>query len=224
MRTSNAIGLCALRVLRSKVAAKLGLSRCSFCTMRNSTHFVGEGTFKVTSLPSLGGSKVLMITQILMWTLCSLSSAFLASRLSIRYLRKERLKRSDGLLLLALPSLFAGSALLHSTLSALYDHDNKFRVDRNHPRPYASAAPRLTAAIELLWFTIYCVKASFLLQFKFHKPPYSLISKSLTRYYWMTIAMCTAAFLCTLAVPPVFCPSSRMLNLSATSFVYHEAD
>jgi len=146
-----------------------------------------------------------------MWTLCGLSSAFLASRLVIRLSRKEKLKRSDGLLLLALPSLFAGSALLFSTLDILYDDgDVETRAHRSYVRQHARAASRLTAAIELLWIIIYCVKGSFLLQFKSHVPPYSLVSANLTKYYWVTISVCTAAFLCTLAVPPVLCPSSRM--------------
>lgn len=196
---------------------RLGLGWCSSRAMRNSTQLVSKGTFRVGLLSSLDNRKVLMITQGFMWTVCGLSCAFLASRLLIRYLKKEKLKRSDIPLLLALPSLFAGSALLHSTLSTLYDHDDESSADQNKPRQFASAAPRLTAAIELLWIAIYCVKASFLLQFKFHKPPYSLVSASLTRSYWVTSAMCMAAFLCTLAVPPVMCQSSRMLVLFATS-------
>ena len=124
---------------------------------------------------------------------------------------ERKLKRSDGLFLLALPSLFAGSALLFSTLDVLYDHgDAETRAHRNYVRQHASDASRLIAAIELLWITIYCVKGSFLLQFKFHKPPYSLVSANLTIYYWVTISVCTAAFLCTLAVPPILCQSSRM--------------
>jgi hypothetical protein len=139
-----------------------------------------------------------------MWTLCGLSSALLASRLVIRLSWIEKLKRSDGVLLLALSSLFAGSALLFSTLDVLYDHgDAETRAHRGYVRQHASAASRLTSAIELLWITIYSVKGSFLLQFKFHKPPHSLVSANLTRYYWATISVCTAAFLCTLAVPPI---------------------
>jgi hypothetical protein len=146
-----------------------------------------------------------------MWTFCGLSCAFLASRLVIRLSRKEKLKKSDCLLLLALPSLFAGSALLHTALEMLYDHgDAETRADRSHVQQHASAASRLTAAIELLWVAIYCVKGSFLLQFKFHKPPYSLVSANLTRYYWATISVCTAGLLYTLAVPPILCPSSRV--------------
>ncbi|KAH6633137.1 hypothetical protein C7974DRAFT_165699 [Boeremia exigua] len=155
--------------------------------MRDRPQIVKEGSFKV-----------------LTWTLCGLASAFLASRLIIRFSRKEQLKRSDVLLLLALLSFFAGSALLHSTLSALYNHGS---AGAGADRKYV--APCLTAAIELLWITIYCVKASFLIQFKFHKPPYSLVSANLTRYYWTTIILCTAAFLYTLAVPPTLCPSHR---------------
>ncbi|KAJ8118778.1 hypothetical protein OPT61_g315 [Boeremia exigua] len=160
--------------------------------MRDRTQFVKEETFKV-----------------LMWTFCGISSAFLASRLGIRLFRREKFKRSDGLLLLALPSLLAGSALLHSSLSALYNHSHAgSRADHEYVQQHEDAAPRLTAATELLWITIYSVKASFLLQFKFHKPPYSLVSVNLTRYYWTTVGMCTAAFICTLAVPPILCPSS----------------
>lgn len=148
--------------------------------------------------------------QALIWTLCGLSFAFLASRLVIRLSRKETLRRSDGPLLLALPSLFAGSALLSSTLDVLYDHgDTETPGHRSYVRQHAIAASRLTAAIELLWIIIYCVKGSFLLQFEFHKPPYSLVSAYLMRYYWVTISVCIAACLCTLAVPPTLCPSSR---------------
>ena len=179
------------------------------CNARKATDQSGDFQGELDS--TTGRVELLITTQVLIWTFCSLSFAFVASRLVIRLSRKERLKRSDHLLLLALPSLFAGSALLHSTLDALYDYGaTESPADRNHVRPDSTAAPRLTAAIELLWVTIYCVKASFLLEFKFHEPPYSLVSANLTRYYWATIGICTAAILCTLAAPPVLCPSSRM--------------
>jgi hypothetical protein len=90
-----------------------------------------------------------------MWALCGLSSAFLATRLVIRLSRKAKTKRSDGLLLLALPSLFAGSALLFSTLDVLYDHgDAESRAHRSYVRQHAGAASCLNAAIELRWITI----------------------------------------------------------------------
>jgi hypothetical protein len=153
--------------------------------------------------------------QVLIWTLCGLSTTFLTTRLLIRFSRKEPLKKSDFLLLLALPSLFSGSALLWLTLDALYNDfgDAGSKANRSHAGD-ATATSRLTASIELLWITIYCVKASFLLQFKFHKPPFSLVSANLTRHYWATLGTCIASFLCTLAVPPILCSPSRRRQLS----------
>lgn len=173
-----------------------------------------QETFKVCASFETRGSYGLTAGQVLIWTLCGLSTTFLVTRLSIRLSRKEPLKKSDCLLLLALPSLFSGSALLWSTLDALYNPgDAGSKADRSHARG-ATATSRLTASIELLWITIYCVKASFLLQFKFHKPPFSLVSADLTRHYWATLGTCIASFLCTLAVPPILCSPSRRRQLS----------
>ncbi|KAF2465613.1 uncharacterized protein BDR25DRAFT_239503 [Lindgomyces ingoldianus] len=60
----------------------------------------------------------------------------------------------------------------------------------------------------MLWTTIYCVKFCFLAQFKFHKPPYAYVSKHLTRYYWSSIGICSAAVLVTLIQPIILCPNS----------------
>jgi hypothetical protein len=168
-----------------------------------------QETFKVCASLETRDSYGLTAGQVLIWTLCGMSITFLATRLFIRLSQKEPLKKSDYLLLLALPSLFSGSALLCSTLDALYDlSDAGSKADRNHAWD-ATAASRLTASIELLWITIYCVKAPFLLQFKFHKPPFSLVSANLTRHYWATLGTCIASFLCTLAVLPILCSPSR---------------
>ena len=170
-------------------------------------------TFKVCESFETRDSYGLTVGQVLIWTLCGLSTIFLVTRLLIRLSSKEPLKKSDYLLLLALPSLFCGSALLWSTLDALYDlSDTGSKADQSRARG-ATATSRLTASIELLWIAIYCVKASFLLQFKFHKPPFSLVSANLTRHYWATSGTCIASFLCTLAVPPILCSSSRRRQL-----------
>lgn len=57
-------------------------------------------------------------------------------------------ERLPYLLLLALPSPFAGSALLCSCLDALFDHGAaESRADRNCGRQHANTASRLTATI-----------------------------------------------------------------------------
>ncbi|KAF2793285.1 hypothetical protein K505DRAFT_244729 [Melanomma pulvis-pyrius CBS 109.77] len=60
----------------------------------------------------------------------------------------------------------------------------------------------------MLWIVIYCVKFCFLAQFKFHKPPYAYVSIYLTRYYWVSIGICTAGLLFTLIQPIVLCSNS----------------
>ncbi|CAO2655690.1 Nn.00g044930.m01.CDS01 [Neocucurbitaria sp. VM-36] len=123
--------------------------------------------------------------------------------------KKGRLRKSDYFLIVALPSLFVGAGLLHSSLDELYARKSA-PTSGNPPAfdRHTSAGPRLTLAIEMLWVTIYTVKASFFAQFKFHKPPYAYISPRLTRYYWVAISVCGATFLLTLIVSAVLCPSS----------------
>ena len=70
------------------------------------------------------------------------------------------------------------------------------------------------AIMELLWVTIYCVKASFLAQFKFHKLPIAYVSPRLTRYHWIVIGICALAFLLALVVPVFLCHRAGMYNVS----------
>lgn len=65
---------------------------------------------------------------------------------------------------------------------------------------------RLTTTIELLWLTLYLVKASFLVQSKFYKPLYAYVSPNLTRYYWASVGMCGVGFFFTLIITIVLCP------------------
>ena len=113
---------------------------------------------------------------------------------------------SEYFLIVALLSLFVGTGLLQSTRNDFYAQSSARTFGGIEQR--TSVAPRLTASIELLWVAIYCVKASFLVQFKFHKPLYAYVSPRLTRHYWATIAVCGSAFLFTTVVPIVLCPQS----------------
>jgi hypothetical protein len=135
-----------------------------------------------------------------------LSALFLASRFVVRFWKKGQLVLSEYFLIIALLALFVGTGLLHSTRDELYQLSSAEPFGNTQPR--AHTAPRFTAAIELLWVTIYCVKASFLAQFKFHKPLYAYVSPRLTRYYWAAIAICGSALLFTIVVPIVVCPNS----------------
>lgn len=147
--------------------------------------------------------------QITLWTLCGLSTLFLASRMAMRKRKKGGLRMSDYFLLMSLPSLFAGAALLHSTLDELYTYWPMGVRTSSQPIDQSTAVTsRLTSAIELLWVTIYCVKASFFAQFKFHRPPYAYVSPSLTRYYWAATSICGCAFVVTLVIPIVLCPNA----------------
>lgn len=141
-----------------------------------------------------------------MWTLCGVSTLFLASRFAVRMWKKGRLRKSDYCLIAALPFLFAGAGLLQSSLDQLYAH-SPVTISKASGQ-LTSAGPRLTLAIEMLWVAIYSVKASFFAQFKFHKPPYAYVSPRLTRYYWVAISLCVSTFLFTVIVSAVLCPSS----------------
>lgn len=141
-----------------------------------------------------------------MWTLCGIATLFLASRFAVRMSTKGRLMVNDYFLVAAIPMLFAGSALLHSTLDGLYRYEYAVS-DADHHTQLPKTTSCLTAAIEMLWISIYCVKFCFLAQFKFHKPPYAYISVHLTRYFWASIIICSAAFLFTIIHPIVLCPS-----------------
>lgn len=128
--------------------------------------------------------------------------------------KKGRLRKSDYFLILALPSLFAASALLQSCLDELYTQwpqDNYAAHQMFDHETYA--ASRLAGAIELLWLAIYCVKASFFSQFKFYKPPYAYVSPRLTRYYWAAVGISVVAFIFTLTLTAILCSSASQLSL-----------
>lgn len=122
---------------------------------------------------------------------------------------------NDYFLVVAVPALFVGAGLLQSTLNSLYLHETSTsHADQETTIQSASAGPRLTAVIEMLWIVIYCVKFCFLAQFKFHKPPYAYVSIYLTRYYWVSIGICTAGLLFTLVQPIILCshPGKLLVN------------
>ncbi|KAF2830318.1 hypothetical protein CC86DRAFT_284478 [Ophiobolus disseminans] len=111
----------------------------------------------------------------------------------------------------ALPSLFAGTALLHTGLEALYTiESNGSFVDRS--KGNSSKDAQLISAIELLWISIYCVKASFLAQLRFHKLPFAYVSVHLTRLYWVVVGICGTGLTFTLAVPIALCPTSSQCH------------
>ncbi|KAF2853121.1 hypothetical protein T440DRAFT_476962 [Plenodomus tracheiphilus IPT5] len=127
----------------------------------------------------------------------------------MRVLEKERLRISDYFLLTALPPLLIGTALLQSIFDDLHARwPSGSDIPASSLKTTSRVTSRLTTAIELLWLTIYCVKASFLAQFKFYKPLYAYVSPSLTRHYWTCIGVCAISFLLTLIVPIVLCPNS----------------
>lgn len=142
------------------------------------------------------------------WTLCSLSTLLLVSRFGIRLWKTGKFHRSDYFLLLALPSLFVGAALLQTSLDTLYAPElESSKGDVATSVQNASAAVCLTSAIELLWLCIYTIKASILAQFRFHKPPFAYVSIHLTRLYWAVVILSSLAFAFTLAVPIMLCPT-----------------
>jgi hypothetical protein len=139
--------------------------------------------------------------QIAMWTMTGVATLFLASRFTVRVFTKGRLMVNDYFLVLALPVLFIGAALLQSALSLLYQYEDMML--RGYAINPAAASPRLTAAIEMLWIAIYSVKFCFLAQFKFYKPPYTYVSVHFTRYYWVTVGICVTSFVYALIQPIV---------------------
>jgi hypothetical protein len=147
-----------------------------------------------------GRNPIIDRLQITIWALCVVSTFFLGSRLAIRMSRKGRILVYDYFLIAALPMLFMASGLL----STHADPDLSFH----------GSTFRLTAAIEVLWIAIYCVKFCFLAQFKFYKPPYAYVNVHLTRYYWTTVCIYSAGFLFTIIQPIVLCPSSGRFPLS----------
>lgn len=133
------------------------------------------------------------------------ATLFLASRVALRIWKRGKLTVGDYILVASLPMLFTASGLLHSVSNAIYSIDG--------PGTYASSdwnlvPQRLTAAIELLWIAIYCVKMCFLAQLKFYKPPYAYVNVQLTRYYWATVGLCSMGFMFTVSQPIVLCPDS----------------
>jgi hypothetical protein len=131
--------------------------------------------------------------------------------------KKGRLRRSDYFLLVALPSLFAGVALLQTSLDTLQAVESSFEGGVVSLTQNTSAAARITAAIELLWICVYSVKASFLAQFRFHKPPFAYVSIHLTRLYWAIVVISGFGFAFTLTVPIILCPTSCTLNCQSLS-------
>jgi hypothetical protein len=126
---------------------------------------------------------------------------------------------NDYLLVSALPVLYIGAGLLQSSLSALYLYESSvLPIDRAQMTQPTRVVYRLTASIEMLWFVIYCVKFCFLAQFKFHKPPYAYISIYLTRYYWTSIGICSAALVFTMIQPIILCPNT--CEIRSNAFVY----
>jgi hypothetical protein len=106
---------------------------------------------------------------------------------------------NDYLLVVALPALYIGAGLLQSSLSVLYLYEGSvLPIDQAQMAQPTRAVSRLKASIEMLWLVVYCVKFCFLAQFKFHKPPYAYVSVYLTRYYWASIGICSAALVFTL--------------------------
>ncbi|KAF2276895.1 uncharacterized protein EI97DRAFT_342676, partial [Westerdykella ornata] len=57
----------------------------------------------------------------------------------------------------------------------------------------------------------------FISQFKFHKPPYAYVSVALTRYYWVCVCICGAAFLFALSQPIAVCPTAERCQYYRTS-------
>ncbi|KAF2260533.1 hypothetical protein CC78DRAFT_584668 [Lojkania enalia] len=148
--------------------------------------------------------------EISIWVFSSIAALFVASRFIIRIYTKGQLMVNDYFLILALPALFVAAGLLQTVLHDLYDEQAAgIWMDPNESPQPKILAPRLTASMEMLWLTIYCVKFCFLAQFKFHKPPYAYISPYFTRYYWVAIGTCGAAFLFTLIQPIVLCSNAE---------------
>lgn len=142
-------------------------------------------------------------------TLYDLPSAFSTFLLVIRLSKEAEI--GDYLLSLALHSLFAGSALLYSSLDvpSKYDEAGKFRADRNNDRYYAIVAPHIITAIQLLWITFHRVEGSFIFCFNLQKPPHSLISSHMVNTG--DNQRMQAALQCTLAVPLILRPSAPVL-------------
>jgi hypothetical protein len=119
--------------------------------------------------------------------------------------KKGRLRKSDYFLIVALPCLFTGVGLLHSSLDVLY------ALDAHSPHGtsidmHTTTTSRLTAAIELSRIVIYLTKLSILAQLSFNKPLYAYVSIHLTGYYWAVVSVCSAAFVFTIVVPIIICP------------------
>jgi hypothetical protein len=148
--------------------------------------------------------------QIAVWTLCGLSTLFTASCFCVRMWRKGRLRKSDYFLMVSLPCLLAGVALLHSCIDTIYMLEFVHGAGEAILTRDTGTAARLTAAIELLWLSIYSVKASSLAQFRFHKPLFAYVSIHLTRLFWVVVALCCLGLLFTSAVPIALCPTSCM--------------
>lgn len=141
-----------------------------------------------------------------MWTLCAVALIFLASRFAVRASTKGKLMGNDYFLVVGVPILLAGFALLQSFVHQLYwieegltDNDS---TGLSQPM---DASRRFVAATELIWIAIYCVKFCYLAQFKFYKPPYAYVVVALTRYYWAVISLCSVGFFFTIVQPIALC-------------------
>ena len=113
----------------------------------------------------------------------------------------------DYILIGALPIVFVASALLQSVIDVLYTIDNQTTKATLGTFELGSAVSRLTAAIEMLWIAIYCVKMCFLASYKFHQTLSAYVNVYLTRHYWITVGLCSVGFLLTVSQPIVLCPS-----------------
>jgi hypothetical protein len=136
--------------------------------------------------------------------------------------KKGRLRKSDYFVIFALPCLFTGVGLLHSSLNILYALDA-------HPPHVTNAGPtttpQLTVAIEILWITIYSTKLSILVQLSFNKPLYAYVAIHLTRYYWVVVSVCSIAFVFTIAVPIILLPyATQYFRCSIASFPWLTED
>jgi hypothetical protein len=148
-----------------------------------------------------------------MWTLCGISTLFLASRFALRISTKGKLIVNDYFLVPALPILFIGASVLHSTLGPLYAiYEDTRPESREQHIQRTSVAPRLTASIEMFWVVVYCVKLCFLAQFKFHKSLYAYVSMHLTRHYWGSVGICLIALIFTLVQPVILCSNAGNIH------------
>jgi len=122
--------------------------------------------------------------------------------------KKGKLRKSDYFVIVALPCLFTAVGLLHWSLSILFGLDTHSPHGEGAGVDITTTVSPLTVAIEFLWITIYLTKISILAQLSFNKPLYAYVAIHLTRYYWVVVSVCSAAFVFTIAVPIILFPQS----------------